>query len=269
MKFNIISGTPRSGSTLLCNILNQNSRFHASSTSCIAQSVRALSNLWSGSPEIKSDMIHDKTAAEERMLSASSGMVKAWYQDREADVIFDKGRLWNSQPLILRHLFPDAHMFVCVRDLRDIFASIEKQHSRNPLLDDAQSPNELTVYNRADRMFSPEGLIGQQIIGVEDLLRRQQPYIHFIQFEALASNPGMVLDAIYAALNEEPFSHDYKNVESSATDADALYLHKFPHEGSGEVKPPEGSWRDHLPMDIADTIMERFPSYNRALNYSR
>jgi sulfotransferase len=269
MKFHSVCGLPRSGSTLLCNILNQNPKFQASSTSCIAQSVLALSKVWSSAPEVKSDLIHDKDATDARMLRASKSMVEAWYQDSEADVIFDKGRLWNSQPLVLRHLFPEAHMFVCVRDLRDVFASLEKQHAKNPLLDDAQNPLEKTVFNRADRMFSPQGIIGTNIIGVEDLGRRQLPYVHIIQFEALVNNPKMVLEGIYSDLGEEYFAHDFENVENSATDADAIYNNKFPHEGSGKVQPPEGSWRDYISPDIAGLIMERFPDYNRALNYTR
>ena len=269
MKFNAICGIPRSGSTLLCNILNQNPKFRASSTSCIPQSVRALSSLWSNSPEVKSDLLHDKDAAEARMLAASRAMVAAWYQDTDAEVIFDKGRLWNSQSLVLRHLFPEAHMFVCVRDLRDVFASIQKQHSKNPLLDTAENPHQLTAYNRADRMFSPEGMIGSQISGVEDLARRQKPYIHLILFETLVKSPKMVLQNIYSVLNEEYFEHDFENVENTATDADSLYLNKFPHDGSGKVEPPKGSWRDHLSEDIADEIMKKFPNYNRAFNYSR
>jgi sulfotransferase len=263
-----ISGTPRSGSTLLCNVLNQNPRFHASSTSCVAQSLRALSNLWSNSSEIKSDLVTDQAAAEDRMVRASKAMIEAWYEDQEAEVIFDKGRLWGNQPLALHQVFPDAHMFICVRDLRDIFASVERQHAKNPMLDNAQNAGELTSLNRAKRMFSPEGLIGAPIVGVEDLGRRQLEFVHFIQYETLVQSPKLVLDQIYATLGEDAFAHDFKDVKNTATDADSLYLNKFPHEGSGEVKPPDGSWQDHVSPDIANEIMTSFPLYNRAFGYN-
>jgi sulfotransferase len=252
---------------LLCNILNQNPRFHASSTSCVAQSLRALSSLWSNSPEIKSDLINDQLATEQRMVRSSKAMVESWYADQEAEVIFDKGRLWGSQPLALNQVFPEAHMFVCVRDLREIFASVEKQHAKNPMLDDAANPAQLTSFNRADRMFGPEGMIGSPIVSVEDLGRRGLDFVHFVQFETLVQNPKLVLDGIYTAIGEESFTHDFKDVKNTATDADGLYLNKFPHEGSGEVKPPEGSWKDHVPADIAGLIMDRFPTYNKAFGY--
>lgn len=202
-------------------------------------------------------------------MRATRAMVEAWHSDKKAEVVFDKGRFWNAQPLALNQVFPEAHMFVCVRDLRDVFASIEKQHAKNPLLDEANSALELTTFNRADRMFSPEGLIGQQIVGIEDLGRRQLPFVHFIQFESLVSNPERILDSIYNAIDEKRFAHDLADVKGTASDVDGLYLGKFPHEGSGEVKPPEGSWKDHVPADIAGHIMDRFPAFNSAFGYQR
>ena len=41
-----ISGMPRSGSTLLCNILNQNPRFHATGTSGVLDLLLLVRNNW-------------------------------------------------------------------------------------------------------------------------------------------------------------------------------------------------------------------------------
>jgi sulfotransferase len=268
MKFNAICGTPRSGSTLLCNILNQNPRFHASSTSCIPHSVRALSSLWSASPEVKSDLIDDKDATEERLVRATRAMVSAWYEDKDAEVIFDKGRLWNHQALALKQLFPESHMFVCVRDPREIIASIEKQHGKNPMLDDARSPQELELANRVERKCQPTGVVGQQIDGVLDLVKRQLPFVHPVEFTTLVSHPQRVMDAIYLALGEESFEHDFEDVKNTATDADGLYLNKFPHDGDGPVVAPKGNWSEHLPADLATQVMQRFAGYNQTFGYS-
>jgi len=272
MKFHVIAGMPRSGSTLLCNILNQNPRFHASSTSCMAQTVRSISNLWSKSPEIKSEMIVAKDVTQARMVRAVRSLVEGWYHD-QAEVVFDKGRFWNMNAQVLNQLFSDAQLFVCVRDLRDIFASVEKQHAKNPLLDDANDAEELTSYNRADRMFAPKGLLGQQIMGIEDLARRGlknqkgKPFAHTIAYETFVRSPQLILDRVYAVTGEEPFEHDFENVENTATDVDGLYNYKFPHVGAGKVVDPGTDWREHVPADVAQLIMRTFPNYNRAFGY--
>lgn len=252
----------------MCNILNQNPRFHASSTSPIAETVRRLSALWTDSSEVKSDSIVDQEGTQARIVRSPVALIKAWYEDKEkAEVVFDKGRLWTHQPLVQHQLFPDSHQFVCVRDLRDVFASAEKQHAKNPMYDGAKNPAELTSFGRAMQMLTPDGMMGGPAAGVVDLGRRQLPYVHFITFESFVMDPKFTLDSIYKAIGEESFEHDFKDVKSTATDVDGLYHYKFPHDGSGEVKAPEGTWRDHVSQDIADEIMKSFPKYNKQFNY--
>jgi hypothetical protein len=164
-------------------------------------------------------------------------------------------------------------LFVCVRDLRSIFASVEKQHAKNPIIDEANNPAELTAYNRADRMFSPNGMLGQQIMGIEDLIRRNlrnqdgKPFVYPVQYETFAQSPQLVLDRIYSVTEEEPFEHDFENVENVATDVDGLYGNKFPHIGAGKVEPSTDDWKEHVPGDIAQLVMSKFQGYNRAFGY--
>lgn len=272
MKFNVIAGMPRAGSTLLCNVLNQNPRFRASSTSCMAQAVRALSNLWSKSPEIKSDMINDRKGTEARMTRAARSLVEGWYEGSE-EMVFDKCRFWNLNAPLLHQLFPDAQLLVCVRDLRAIFASVEKQHEKNPMLDEASDPAGLTKYSRADRMFGPDGILGQQIMGIEDLMRRNlrnsegQPFVHAIQYETFVQSPQLIIDRIYAAVGEERFEHDFENIENVATDVDGIYSYKFPHIGDGKIEPRPDDWKEHVSGDIASLVMQKFQNYNRAFGY--
>ena len=265
MKLHVITGLPRSGSTLLCNVLNQNPLFHASSTSVLAQSVAGLSNLWSNSPEIKSDLAHDREATEARLSRAIKALCESWYEtDR---TVFDKSRGWGFHYLALQQVFPDAKIIAMVRDLRSIFASVERQHLRNPILDPAALPMEKTAISRADQMFAPDGLIGGPVHGVLDLIARQPKGMIVIQYETFVRTPKMIMERLYAELGEEPFEHDFENVENTATDLDALYLNKFPHEGTGKVQPGE-DWKDHIPSGLAQQIMQRFPNYNQAFGYS-
>lgn len=233
----------------------------------MGQSVRALSQLWSGSPEIKSELINSPQETDSRITKSTRAMVESWYGKYEDKAVFDKCRAWNHAPLMFHHLFPDGKIFVCVRDLRSIFASIEKHHGKNPLFEDARSQSEMTVYNRADRMMSPQGLVGQHIEGVEDMLRRSLPFVEFIPFEVLSTNPKLVLEKIYSAMGMDSYEHDFTNVEKSANDIDGLYLNKFPHDGSGAIAPPAGGWQVHVPAEIAGLIMQRFTMYNRSFGY--
>lgn len=265
--FNVICGLPRSGSTLLCNILNQNPRFHASSTSALSYGVNALTQLWSNSPEVKSDLHNDKVGTELRLKYALSGMITGWYAHRTEPVIFDKGRSWCTASLILKQLYPDSVIIACVRDLRAVFGSCEKQHKVNPLLDDSPDPMQRTQYSRADRMFAPNGVIGSCVVGVEDLLRRRPKGLVFVQYESLVKSPKTVLQEVYAELGEDYYKHDFTDVANTADDVDALYLCKFPHTGDGPVEPRPDDWQEHVAPDLAQQIMQRYQGYNRAFSY--
>lgn len=267
--FHVVCGLPRAGSTLICNILNQNPRFFASSTSPLCQIVNQIVAMFSASPEVKSELAADKDGSFARIRSSLRGLIEGWYSGSKADVVFDKGRGWGHSAAILTELFPDAKLLVCVRDLRAVFGSVEKHHRAFPLLDDSPDQIARTVYARADQMFSPQGMIGAPINGIEDLLRRKCKAAHVIQFEKLVDKPKSTFAEIYEHLKERPFQHDFEKIDKTATDLDALYLHKFPHEGSGAVSaPPDDEWERYVPRDIQNLIMGKFQQYNRAFGYS-
>ena len=95
----------------------------------------------------------------------------------------------------LRQAFPQSKALVLVRDPRNVFASVEKQHQKNPLLDEFKNPNDKSIMSRADKMLSPNGLIGSCIGGVEDMIRRKLPLM-FIKYEQLCKFPAEVLREI-------------------------------------------------------------------------
>ncbi len=265
---NVVTGLPRSGSTLLCNILNQNLEFHASSTSTLPIIMANASLAFSSSVEIQGELIRDREATELRMCNSLRAFANAWHsQDK---IIFDKSRGWASHTLLLQQLFPESLSIIMVRDLRAVFGSVEKQHRVNPILDLGNTPQEKTIFTRADKMFSPQGLIGGPIVGIEDVLRRNLNKTMIVQYEAFCENPGMVLERIYSKLSGVSyFEHDFTDVQKTAEEVDALYLHKFPHEGSGKVEPTDpNEWRTYVSPDLANTIFNRYPFYNQRLGYT-
>lgn len=270
MRLHAITGLPRSGSTLLAQILNQNPIFYASPTSIMPQIVSMLSMTFSGSPEIKSALAKGKEVTEAKIDRCVKSVIEAWYDGKE--VVFDKGRGWCHNALILKRLYPEAKMFVTVRDLRNVFATIEKEYGKNPVLDMAANPLEKTVYERANQMFSPQGIIGLPINGVEDLLRRKPDNAVIIQFETFVKSPKLIMEKIYAEIKEPYFEHDFDNVSEVSEDSglyDAVHLNKFPHTVHKKVEPRDDyEWKKFVSDDVARLIMEKFNGYNRAFGYS-
>ena len=227
-----------------------------------------LVHTWSTSTEIKSMLEKQKEETELRMEVSARALMDEWYSHKNVELVFDKSRAWSASSLLLNKVYPDCKMIVCVRNLLNVFASIEKQHRKNPLLDEAPGLNEKTVYNRADMMFGPEGLVGQPIVGIEDILRRGPNNVIFVHYETFTQDPAMAMQRIYTELGEPLYNHDFNNVENTSEDADGFYLHKYPHQGCGKVAPTDTEeWKDYLSPDLAQTIKGRFEDYCQYFGY--
>jgi len=264
-QFHAIAGLPRSGSTLLCDILNQNPRFYASSTSSLSGAVQGLRTYWSTSQEVISDLAHDGPGTQARLNRALVGMIQSWFEDSGAEVVFDKGRGWAA----LHEMMPvfGGKLICCVRDPRNVFASIEKHRAESPTLS-FEGLTGQTQLERAHMLLGREGMVGGPLAHIEDLIRRGSPHVIAVVFERLASAPEATMKALYKDLGEPYFEHDYESVEGTATDLDAQYLYKFPHQReAGPVQDPMTDWTEHVPQSIAEEITKSFPLYCGTFGY--
>lgn len=263
----VIAGLPRSGSTLLCNILNQNPGFWATSTSPLPGFVNACIAQWSNSLEVKGRLQEDREGTEKRLQRTVRALCEAWHYREDGKVVFDKSRGWNNTLMALRQAFPESRALIVVRDPRNVFASIEKQHQKNPLLDEFKTGNDKTIMSRADKMLAPNGLVGACINGVEDMIRRKLPLM-FIKYEQMCKFPSEVLREIYQYLGVDQFDHDFENVINTATDPDGFYNFKYPHEGSGKVIPTdENAWTQFFNQELGNLIINRYPLYANFFGY--
>jgi len=121
--------------------------------------------------ELKAALAKEPELTTKRLDDMTRQMIECWYQNKDG-VVFDKSRGWSFNALLLEKIFPEVKIIACVRDLRSVFGSVEKQHRRTPVFDKAMTPNDKTLLARADAMLSPEGLIGQCVLGTHDLMSR-------------------------------------------------------------------------------------------------
>src|SRR5581483_10675290 len=91
-KFHFISGLPRSGSTLLAAILNQNPRFRAGMTSPLA----AIMGVVMAEASSKNDFAF--AVSDDQRAAMLRGLVENFYAGATgAEVVFDTSRLWCSR----------------------------------------------------------------------------------------------------------------------------------------------------------------------------
>lgn len=241
--FYFISGLPRSGSTLLANILAQNPRFHTTGTSGIMDVMFGVRNQWDRLIEFQAA---PNEAAKIRVLR---GMLESYYADVDKPVVFDKCRGWLSLLEMAEAVLGyKAKVLVPVRDVRDVLASFEKLWRITSATSQVgqESANYFkfqTVQGRTDVWMSADQPVGLAYNRISDAMKRGfEDRIHFVEFEKMTTNPTETFKKIYEFLGEEEYDHDFENVVQVTWENDAVHGMKGLHDIRGKVEPIPPQW---------------------------
>lgn len=254
-----VAGLPRAGSTLLCNILAQNPRFHATGTSGIMDIMFGVRNQWDNLIEFKA------TPNEPAKLRVIRGILDNYYADIDKPVIFDKCRGWLSllemAEAVIGH---KAKVLVPVRDVRDVLASFEKLWRENARTSQTTSENGpgyfkfQTVEGRVENWLSGDQPVGLAYNRIHDaIVRGFGDRLFFVQFEHLTTNPAQVMKDIYNFLGEEQFTHDFNDVKQVTWEDDSVHGFKNLHTIRKKVEPIEPQWQN-----VLGSFAEKFGTMN-------
>lgn len=243
-KFHFLSGLPRSGSTLLAAILQQNPRFTAGMTSPVFQSYTALEASMS---QKTADSI---TITDQQRENVLRGLFHNFYADNTG-VVFDNSRLWNARLPALSKLFPSAKVIACVRDVAWIVDSFERLYRKNPFEPSGIYNYETsgTVYSRSGSIAAGDGVVGFALNALKEALFGENAgNLLLVEYDNLCYGPGKTMERIYDFIEEPLFLHDFKNVKYSASDFDRVLGAKGLHDVRSVVEPSVR--RTILPPDI-------------------
>jgi len=219
-QLHLISGLPRSGSTLLCALLRQNPRYTAAMSSPVAMLCGALHQKMCDS---EFSMFFDDA----RRASMLRGVFDQYYADSGmGGVVFDTNRTWTGRLPLLGELYPRSRVICCVREVGWIVDSMERMLARNPLQLSRifKFQPGVSVYARTDILMNQEsGLIGLPWNNLREAwFGEQADRLIVVRYEHLAAEPGRTMQRLYEALDEPSFEHDFDNVVYDEPDYDAM-----------------------------------------------
>lgn len=252
-KFYFISGLPRSGTTLLSAILNQNPKFHASISGPLARFARAVIEQSSDQGGYRFQ------CPEEKRKAIIKSIFNTYYEHEDADVIYNTNRGWSLMLPLLKDLYPSTKLILCVRDLPWILDSFETLIRKNPYsVTSMFAPEEnVNVYTRCSTLMRPDRPVGFAFEGVKQAITSaERNMIYILDYDQLAKNPEVTMDRIYKFLNLEKFEHDFNNVEVSYDEFDIDVNLKGLHTTRKKVQFIER--QTILPPDI----YEQFKNYS-------
>ena len=219
------SSLPRAGSTLLQNILAQNPDVYATPTSGVLELVFAARANYTNSPEFKAQ---DADVMRNAFQSFCHEGMKGYYNAiTDKKYIVDKSRGWGIHYDFLNFINPEPKIICMVRDLRDIFASMEKNYRKNPDKQDSildwSKMQGTTVPKRID-IWAQNPPVGMALERLGEIFRMgTDSKMLFVKFEDLCLYPEQQMVRIYDYLGIPYFQHDFDNVEQVTKEDDEVY----------------------------------------------
>lgn len=215
-----ISGLPRSGSTLLGAILRQNPRFHAGMSSPVASLFLAMQGAMSRRNETA--VFIDEMQKREILRGLFVNYYHAIHTEK---LVFDTNRAWCSKLPALVQLFPEAKVICCVRHVGWIMDSIERIIRASPFelsgIFGFEASN--TVFTRVGRIATSDGLVGFALDALREAYYGEYAdRLIMVGYEALSKRPRETMDKLYQLIGEEPYAHDFDNVEYEASEFDIM-----------------------------------------------
>lgn len=264
-KLNLIAGMPRSGSTLLCNLLNMNPNFHATATSPVIDVLNSMRTTYSHNPTFKTN---DRVNQYENMRAGLKGFIDGFYYDK--NVVFDKCRGWsNNLPLIDNILSNNETKIIWTyRDPVEVVSSIEKHHQRTILLQNADESGGVdfsTLGARVDGFINDGGIVARPVWLLNDAYEMgYSNRILFVKYWDLTNKTQETLDRIHEFIGEEKYQYDkedFRDLKQTTVEFDGIYNFKFPHTiNEGSVKYVKH--QVNLPEHIIEKINLRFSWVN-------
>lgn len=265
------SGLPRSGSTLLLNILGQRDDCHVTPTNDLIELVVGVRNSWMHQQSFISQGLE---SVRPKVAEAIRGLMEGFHAGPLLDgkAVIDKSRGWPAYIELLEEVFERrVRLLVPVRDLRAIVASFEKLYRSHPLtrheVFGEQYLQAQTVQGRADQLLSPSGVVGIAVARITDALQRGlSDRMILVPYRQLTENPAATIRGVEDGLALPPHDYDFANIRQVTTEDDTVHGLALHTIRPTIEAPAELPWLNVLPNDLAAQINESFPLIQQLAN---
>jgi sulfotransferase len=249
-----ISGLPRSGSTVLTSILNQNPNFYANISNPLPRFVQTIITETESAPE------YSYECPEPLRIKLIHNLIQTYHSTTDRPVCFNTNRGWTSMMPLIEAVDNKSRVICCVRDINWILDSFEVLFRKNPfslsrLYDEYERE---TVYTRANALMAQ----GHTVRFAYDCLKEaitsnQKHMLMLIEYDNLTKNPKQVMQALYNFIEQPYFEHDFENIEASYDEYDRIAgikdLHKvrkrIEYVPRRPILPPD-IWQQYSNLEV-------------------
>ncbi len=188
------------------------------------------------------------------LKSAMQGFLHGWHAGSNKPVVVDKNRAWLHCIEFLLHLDSDAKILVPIRELGQIYGSIEAQHQKTILLDFIDHLADYDRFGRADQLFAQDKSIGaplSSIRAVQEFPQAVKDRLYFVKFEDLVAHPVETMERAFKWLGVSAHKIDPQKLTVRPHESDSHYRNKYLHRQQAKLAPPK---HHDIPLRIQEHI---------------
>jgi sulfotransferase len=255
------SSLPRSGSTLLQNLIGQNPDFYVTPTSGLIELVNGARNAYNNSQEIRAQ---EPSVMEKAFIDfCREGMQGFFMNITDKPYVLDKSRGWSINYRLLG-LFQDNPKIVCmVRDLRSIYSSMEKNFRKNPHKENyVQNPAELvgTTLNKRVDIWAQGHPVGISVDRLQDVIQQGlDEKILFIRYEDLMDNPEEEMKRFYEYVGLPYYEgHNFETIEQVTHENDVIHGIYGDHKLRREFERKPDDYNEILGYELSTNIKNHY-----------
>ena len=209
-QFIILSGLPRTGSSLLVAMLTQNPKIYGEGASALCQLMwdakQVCDNVDAISANHRFHTKHD-------ILSALPNL---YYKNANQPIIVEKGRTW-AHPLNfdmwLNHVDENQKIIVMTRNVEEIVKSMASLRIKNgwsgDVFSDLVAPSSEPICRAAEGIFFAKKAYPERLI--------------FVDYEDIVCDPLGVINKIYEAYGIEKYDHSISDINVKNPENDEVH----------------------------------------------
>lgn len=218
--YHFMAGLPRSGSTVLSAILNQNPEVYSSPQTDLIGMLYELERNIPSYESYRAKLMHPNFA------SVLYGMADNFYAPIDKPVVIDKNRGWgtpyNWDNLSL-YVNPQGKVIITMRPILEVLASFirvaqqtHKATSSMPYLNDNLWVTHYrdVVDAQADNIMAANGEMDRAIFSIANLIKNHRDKVYVVWFDDLLDSPQATMDGIYDFLGLDRFEHNFSNIKA-------------------------------------------------------
>jgi len=255
-------GLPRTCSSVIMKILNENPRIFTTGTCCMPYFFDACQKR---SNEVSEFIALDKDVLNNSYINFLRQGMRGWFEAMtDKPIVFSKSRIWSEW---LPHTFaidPNSKYLVILRDLRDIICSFDSLIWKYPQVpyDFNGTPFYQQPFEKRMEVYCTDiqSLLGRPLQMLPHLIEvaQKNPNNFFIcKHEHFNEQPRETLQMIYQWLGEPNFEHDFDNIpKSDYYEHDTAYRSLVNHKTGTKLKKLEPRWPKVMTEEQSRVVIE-------------